>query len=349
MGILNQYHKETVAFLKFKEKKTFKVVDYTVKMGTCPTDSYLSRRSIVARGKLVDKARNLIHKSGLSTRKRKLESRSYIPAKVTTFTEEEIESHKFLRTRTEPWEEIVYHWNRTFNSRRTESDRSLGLFLAKWPILEDPRAATLIDCDFDRLFPNQGLNFFGNWEKFFNEVFIARRGTNKYNEIEEILKEDINENCKLAVHLLNVAKLIPPKGRKSLGKGKFWKFTVQECTDSIICHAKIPSDVPEIVEVQRKNAAAKSVTVQPYLIIEGHDVRDITNIYIVIDTVRYHFNSLTKAFDVCFKSFHVFNAEYPPQSEHIWHLIAHIMYKLPLDKKTPYIMDIVAHFQSDNK
>lgn len=49
-------------------------------------DSF-NRRSIVARGKLVDKARNLIHKSGLSTRKRKLESRSYIPAKVTTFSE----------------------------------------------------------------------------------------------------------------------------------------------------------------------------------------------------------------------------------------------------------------------
>ncbi|KAG5898675.1 hypothetical protein JTB14_030625 [Gonioctena quinquepunctata] len=66
----------------------------------------------------------------------------------------------------EPWEEIVHHWNKTFHLRRTESERSLSLFLTKWPIIEDPRAATSIDCDFDRfdkLFPDRGLNFFGNW------------------------------------------------------------------------------------------------------------------------------------------------------------------------------------------
>ncbi|CAH1176704.1 unnamed protein product [Phaedon cochleariae] len=311
-------------------------------------DSF-NRNSIAARGKLVDKARNLVHRSGVSTRKRKIGSSSEVPAKITTFTEEDVESQRFLRTRSEPWEEIVQHWNKTFHLRRSESERSLSLFLTKWPILEDPRADTLIDCDFDRLFPNRGLHFFGNWHNFFDGVIVARKGSNRYDEIEEILEEDVNENCKLAVHLLNIAKLVPPKGRKSIGKGKFWKFTVQECTDSIICHAKNPSDIPEIVEVQKKSALAKSVMVQPYLIVEGHDVRDIKNIYIVIDSVRYHFASLTKAFDVCFKAFHVFNAEYPPQSEHIWQLIAHIIYKLPLEKTTSYIMDIVAHFQSENR
>ncbi|KAG5891241.1 hypothetical protein JTB14_004356 [Gonioctena quinquepunctata] len=88
-------------------------------------------------------------------------------AKITTFTEEDVESQRFLRTRSEPWDEIVHHWYETYHLRRTESERSLSLFLTKWPILEDPRAASLIDCDFDRLFPDRWLNFFGNWEKFF--------------------------------------------------------------------------------------------------------------------------------------------------------------------------------------
>ncbi|KAG5892754.1 hypothetical protein JTB14_027018 [Gonioctena quinquepunctata] len=49
-------------------------------------DSF-NRNSIAARGKLMNKARNLIHKSGVSTRKRKIESRSKVPAKITTFSE----------------------------------------------------------------------------------------------------------------------------------------------------------------------------------------------------------------------------------------------------------------------
>ncbi|KAG5891242.1 hypothetical protein JTB14_004356 [Gonioctena quinquepunctata] len=115
----------------------------------------------------IPSVRNLIHKSGVSTRKSKIESRSEFPAKITTFTEEDVESQRFLRTRSEPWDEIVHHWYETYHLRRTESERSLSLFLTKWPILEDPRAASLIDCDFDRLFPDRWLNFFGNWEKFF--------------------------------------------------------------------------------------------------------------------------------------------------------------------------------------
>ena len=71
---------------------------------------------------------------------------------------------------------------------------------------------------------------------------------------------------------------------------------------------------------------------QPYIIIVGQRDFEVNSVYVCIDEIVYEIPSLLKALDICFKSFHVFNAKYTPQSDHIWLLLQHGLYKF----RTPY-------------
>lgn len=55
---------------------------------------------------------------------------------------------------------------------------------------------------------------------------------------------------------------------------------------------------------------------QPHVLIQG-PLENFSQIYIIIDDVRYHLQSATKAFDLLFKIYHVFHAKYPHVAEHL--------------------------------
>lgn len=102
-----------------------------------------------------------------------------------------------------------------------------------------------------------------------------------------------------------------------------------------------------IISNQKQKAVVKKITVQPYIIVEGPSLKEIRNVYVVMNKIKYHHQSLLQALDICFKCFHVFNVEYPPPSEHIWIIIARGIYKLQKEtneKTFPYIMDIINFF-----
>ncbi|KAL4720721.1 hypothetical protein ACJJTC_002085 [Scirpophaga incertulas] len=61
---------------------------------------------------------------------------------------------------------------------------------------------------------------------------------------------------------------------------------------------------------QKEKAAVRGITVQPYVLIQG-PLHNFSQIYIIIDDVRYHMQSAEKAFDLLFKLYHVFHAKYP--------------------------------------
>lgn len=60
----------------------------------------------------------------------------------------------------------------------------------------------------------------------------------------------------------------------------------------------------------------------------------------VIDQIRYQCETLLHAVDLLFKIFHVFNATYPPASEHLWFLIQKGIFKITTtyDKNFPYVL-----------
>jgi len=91
------------------------------------------------------------------------------------------------------------------------------------------------------------------------------------------------------------------------------------------------------------------LTVQPYIIVVGETLENIKTFFVCVDSILYEVPSTLKALDICFKAFHVLDAEYPSASEHIWQLIQVGLYNFSTkyDKKIPYIMEILTTLLAD--
>lgn len=93
-----------------------------------------------------------------------------------------------------------------------------------------------------------------------------------------------------------------------------------------------------------------NLTVQPYIIVVGLTLAELSSFFISLDEILYSIPSAFQAIDTCFKIFHVLNAAYPVASEHIWLLIQRELYQITMkyDKKTSYILEIINALKKDN-
>lgn len=70
------------------------------------------------------------------------------------------------------------------------------------------------------------------------------------------------------------------------------------------------------------------MTVQPYIIAIGPTLRDIINYCVIVDKVRYEFDSPLKVLQVMFQIFHVCHAEYPVECKHIMYILQKNLFKI---------------------
>lgn len=54
------------------------------------------------------------------------------------------DSYLWLKTRNEPWEEVLIHWKNTFNLRQESEAANVCEFIEQWPILNRPNVDTLV-------------------------------------------------------------------------------------------------------------------------------------------------------------------------------------------------------------
>lgn len=87
-----------------------------------------------------------------------------------------------------------------------------------------------------------------------------------------------------------------------------------------------------------------NVTLQPYIIVVGPTLAEISSFFVSVDKILYNVTSAFKAIDTCFKMFHVLNIEYPSASNHIWLLIQRELYSFTTkhDKNPSYILEIIS-------
>lgn len=102
-------------------------------------------------------------------------------------------------------------------------------------------------------------------------------------------------------------------------------------------------DISNIQEKRIDKMYQIGLNVQPYIIVVGPTLADISSFFVSIDKVLYNVTSVLKAIDTCFKIFHVFNVQYPAASDHIWILMQRKLYKFitKYDKTPPYILEII--------
>lgn len=70
------------------------------------------------------------------------------------------------------------------------------------------------------------------------------------------------------------------------------------------------------------------MTVQPYIIAIGPTLKEIVNYCVIVDKIRYSFDSPLKALQVLFQIFHVCHAEYSVESKHIMYVLQKDLFKI---------------------
>ncbi|XP_024871055.1 uncharacterized protein LOC112454082 [Temnothorax curvispinosus] len=161
------------------------------------------------------------------------------------------------------------------------------------------------------------------WQQFMDVIIKYSTSNTRHDEVnlmlEKLKDKDISTDTKVAVGLMLLPHLIPPKGLKKY-KGKCYKPSIANAKESLIKHASIPGDMTLIKQEARKHAEMLKITLQQYIIVLGSPY-EIKESYVQVDDILYKTNSTLEAIDICFKTFHVFQVNYPIMSEHLWMLI----------------------------
>ncbi|KAK9680854.1 hypothetical protein QE152_g38780 [Popillia japonica] len=155
-----------------------------------------NRKHILARGKLVDKTKNLIFLSGERRRKSTPEEE----ALSDTEDDNAEGASVWLKTRNEPWCEVVEQWKIAYTKRKRDTCNNLQDFFNNWPILRDARADTLINIDFDFLYPNSGLLLISGWNHFLNKIKECGSKSDDCNVLLNCLEQSTDESSRLTCH-----------------------------------------------------------------------------------------------------------------------------------------------------
>jgi len=124
----------------------------------------------------------------------------------------------------------------------------------------------------------------------------------------------------------------------SISKGKKaklqWRPSKVEMRDGFITHVLSSAEVKETISRRRDKLVGLGQTLQPFVLIVGSSLKEISNYFVIVDNTFYRLNSILSAVDCCFKIIITLNAKYPSESEAIWCFIQKGLYKLntPLDK-----------------
>ncbi|XP_066595383.1 uncharacterized protein [Prorops nasuta] len=317
-----------------------------------------TKKSVTARGKLVDKYRNKLRKYKVLSGETE-ESGTFNDASIN---EEELECDNvnreveesifWLKKNQAPWELVLKHWNTTKSFRqkkiRNSENAKINDIIEEWNILRHPNGYQLVSEDFNFLKLSVNEIDAACWNTFFKKIekLCAIDARDKaVGNLKDLLESNLSEDCRIAIELLTLPHLVPPKGRIRIKKGQ-WKPSIQECKDSIILHAKNLGNINHLQEMRINALYEIGLSVQPYIIVVGATLDTLKSFYVCIDAILYKVPSMIIALDVCFKTFFAFDASYPVASEHIWLIIQRCLYKCNTvnDNKLPYIASILHHF-----
>ncbi|CAH0562887.1 unnamed protein product [Brassicogethes aeneus] len=210
-------------------------------------------KSILARGKLVDKCRNLIHKCEEATpirKKRKHSEEENQPTpEVTSVSEDIADDILWLQIHSEPFEDVLLKWQNTVKYRldKNKDLKYVSEYLDTWPCIKRSKYEILIESDFKYLYSSKELMLYSRWNKFIDGVIRLRNNSSNNKHVQELLlMRNATEcrNAKFLYDLILFPHLIPPKGRIIEGKSH-WKFSLLETTEAVLVHAQIISRMEE--------------------------------------------------------------------------------------------------------
>ncbi|XP_066585376.1 uncharacterized protein [Prorops nasuta] len=243
------------------------------------------------------------------------------------------------------------HWRRTAKVRYKkllETSGTVQEYLKIYPILLDPKSGhKLIDIDFEELFSSCTIDVYSNWNIFFDNLLRIVEKQKKSDTAKELLRlmnnENISQHAKEFIQILLLSHFLTPRGCVAQKTNIYWKPTIRESQCGIAIHAKLSSDINEIIEKKRTEMYKWQLTVQPFMIGIGPHIEEVTDFYVIVDEIRYRFDSPIKALDICMKIFLTWHTDFPPEAKQVWIFIQRGLYAIETlyDVMQPHIMKLL--------
>jgi len=112
------------------------------------------------------------------------------------------------------------------------------------------------------------------------------------------------------------------------GKKNHRKYSIKDSQD----HFMVVGESVEVFMDQLKNQGRP---IQPFIFIVGSIFRQ-KEILVYFDSILYKVHSILRAVEVCYKIFHLFQLEYPFQSQIVWLFIQKFFFCFSSKQDKPY-------------
>ncbi|XP_050061989.1 uncharacterized protein LOC126551885 isoform X2 [Aphis gossypii] len=325
-----------------------------------------------AKGKLIERWKNVARRlrsvGVLSTVKKN--SKILATEQTISFSEDIHAAKQWLANDglTASFEDVLCKWQYTLELRKNEilnpSSQCLTDIFKSWPVLQGPRGFELIIKDFELCYSDSHEQFkdwncfLNSWDIFTTKLLKIRRSSikDKYalNLLSVLDLAELNGNVKTthALKLLLLPYLIPTKtlicNITQNGQNKSWKPSLLESASAFSYYCTNLIGLQEDIEKRRSKYSQQGATIQPYIIIVGKDYNSIDTCYIRVNEKLWSFGCPVKAFEVCFKSYFVFNCSYPKECYDPWIVIQQELFKLvtAYDRSTAMTTSVINKLKS---
>ena len=180
--------------------------------------------------------------------------------------------------------------------------------------------------DFQHLHPSQHGNFTGRWEGLATKLLTLIRREAKEDTatklLEDLAPQGFSQQATSNSVLFLLPNIVPPKpmGKASRNMRR-WKPSIAESGAAFTDCTKVGTSLVTYMQKKTKECQERGITWQPQVLVLGNSVLIPEQVFVLVNDTVYEVDSLIKAVDVCFKSFFVFNAHYPPHAQEPWLLL----------------------------
>lgn len=109
---------------------------------------------------------------------------------------------------------------------------------------------------------------------------------------------------------------------------KIWRPTKAEVQEGFISRVTTCAEIKDTINGRQRKLNELHVSVQPYVLIVGKDLNDVTGYYVIVDDVMYSVSNIMSAVDCCFKVIWALNASYSVESHDVWAFLQQSCYQL---------------------
>ncbi|XP_057327120.1 uncharacterized protein LOC130668725 [Microplitis mediator] len=214
---------------------------------------------------------------------------------------------------------ILFLWENTFKYRRNNSE-SISDYFNNFKQLRSPMVVQLLELDFNLLRIAEKNALEEKWPTLHVKIL-------KIAKIKKAATQFLNDSKNVPQDVLawRVFSYLFRPIVMSTGAKKTWKPSALEQANGFITWISDISQLENAINVQKSLCESKKFTLQPFIVAVGR-LQQIKAAYVIIDSERIKFPTVTQAVAFCWKAIYALNAKYYLCCAAVWIFIQQEIY-----------------------